>query len=230
MVSINAITDNSRINPDAVGTRMWSISTWTTNWQGLLTRGARAGCLRWRAEKEQRQTLHTTALASPAGCTDFRSRHRGTWDEIIRRFEQRQTLLVVVVVVGIGIAGACRWPDVVVILVGIILLLIAVFAADFFRLHDVRRQPPPLAGRGVLLQGIRVVRGPVPGPRAVVNSLSTHCRAIRWFARGMIKIESNCLTIRLPVRSDRVLHMRVNYTNELISLWNNRALCDEFFN
>jgi len=71
------MTDNSRINPDAVGTHR-AYRPGQQSDRELLTRGARAGCLRWRAEKEQRQTLHTTALASPAGCTDFRSRHRGT--------------------------------------------------------------------------------------------------------------------------------------------------------
>lgn len=139
------------------------------NKTGLLTGGARAGCLRRRAEEEQRQALDGAALASPAGCTDFRCRHRGTRDEIIRRLEQGQTLLVVI---GVAVLAGSRRPDVVIVLVGIILLRIVV--ADLLRLHDVRRRRPLFAS--FLLQGIRGVRGPVPTPRAVVNSLSC-CRA-----------------------------------------------------
>lgn len=143
-----------------------------SNKADLLTGGARAGCLRRRrAEEEQRQALDGAALARPTGCTDSRGRHRGSRDEVIRRLEQRQTLVVVIGIDVATLAGGRRQPDVVVVLVRIILLRIVVHATGLPRLHDVRRRRALFTGRGVLLQGIRVVRGPVPGPRAAVNSL-----------------------------------------------------------
>lgn len=174
----NSITRHRRnqlqcINSDAARTTH-RLTTKGTQQSGLLTGGARAGCLRRRAEEEQRQALDGAALASPTRCADFRGRHRGTRDEIIRRFEQRQALLVLVGVDVAALAGRRRRPDVVVVFVRIILLRIVVRAAGISRLHDARRRRPFPAGRVVLLQGIREVRRPVPGPRAVVNSLS--CR------------------------------------------------------
>lgn len=156
----------------------------------LLTGGARAGrCLRRRrAEEEQRQALDGAALACPTGRTDSRGRHRGGRDEVIRRVEQRQAPDVVVIGIDVAtLAGGRRQPDVVVVFVRIILLRIVVHAAGLRRgrLHDVRRRRALLTGRGVLLQGIRVVRGPVPGPRAAVNSLSCrHALAITWGIRS----------------------------------------------